>query len=386
MNPTAPQSLLGGLSPARFMQTHWQRKPLLVRGAFDLPTPPLDKHELAGLACEEAVDSRIVQERHPDGPWKLDYGPFDEAFFANLPESHWTLLVGDCEKHLPELRALVEPFRFIADWRIDDLMISYAADQGSVGPHTDDYDVFLIQLEGEREWRISEQVDHDAIIEGIDLRILERFEAEHVWRLRPGDMLYLPPRVAHFGIARGECMTASVGFRAPSHREILQAYLDEVVLRIPDDLRYGDAGAPALEHPGEITAESIARIRRIIDDHLRLDNHAFTQWLGRFLTEPKSEEISPPEATDPDATAFAARLDTGWRLRRNPHSRFAWTDGEGGMTLFVDQHSWTLPASLRDDILRLTDRDHWRGDEFSPAFHELLHQLYRLEALLDDDG
>ncbi len=385
MSLPVPQSLLGGHSPAQFMREHWQHKPLLVRGAFDLPSPPLDKHELAGLACEEAVNSRIVQEHHPDGPWKLDYGPFDAAFFADLPETHWTLLVSDVEKHMPELQALVEPFRFIADWRIDDLMISYAADQGSVGPHTDDYDVFLIQLEGRREWRISEQVDHDAIIDDIDLRILEHFEAEHSWILEPGDMLYLPPRIAHYGIAQGECMTASVGFRAPSHRDILQGYFDEIILRIPEDLRYGDAGTPPATHPGSISPESMARFRQIVEHHLHLDDAGFEQWLGRFLTEPKTEMDLPVDAEGFTAEAFEARLAAGHLLSRNPHSRFAWTKSDHGLTLFVDQQSWTLPTAQKADLLRLTEQRQWRGDEFSPSFHQILHQLYRMEAVLFDD-
>jgi len=379
------QTLPGGFDSACFMAEYWQRKPLPLRSAFSFAAPPIDRDELAGLACKEEVNSRIVQEHHADGPWHLDYGPFDADHFAALPATHWTLLVSDVEKHLPELRFLLEPFRFIPDWRIDDLMISYAVDGGSVGPHTDDYDVFLIQLEGVREWQISTRVDHDDIIDGIDLRILKHFEPEQTWRLEPGDMLYLPPRIAHHGIARGDCMTASVGFRAPSHREILQDYLDEIILRIPEDLRYGDAGSPPLPHPGEIPARAVTRFRRIITEHITLDDAAFSDWLGRYLSEPKGE---PPLPAEPalEAGAFRAALAAGQRIIRNPHSRFAWHDNGETVTLFVDRQSWTLPRRLLPDVQRLTDAFEIPGDQFSAEFLDTLHRLYRHDAIwLDED-
>ncbi len=380
--PLAPPA---GLAPAQFMREYWQRKPLLIRQAFDMPEPPLSKETLGGLACEEDVTSRIVQEHHPDAPWKLDLGPFDAEFFAALPESHWTLLVSDCEKLLPELRTLVEPFRFIPDWRIDDLMISYATDGGSVGPHTDDYDVFLIQLDGVREWQINSVVDHADIIDDIDLRILKSFQAEHSWRLEPGDMLYLPPRVAHYGIARGECMTASVGFRAPSWREILQGYLDEIIMRIPEDLRYSDSGMPPQQHPAEIRPDAIARFRQIIEDNLRLDDAALQSWIGKFVTEPKTE---PPMDDEPPAmtqAAFSAALLSSQPLRRNPHARCAWTRDKHTATMFVDGQAWELPIHLLQDIQQLTAEAVTTGDAYDAEFHPVLYELYRAEVLAFDD-
>ena len=252
--------------------------------------PPISAEKLAGLACEDDVNARIVQEHHSEGAWRASYGPFTENDFTDLPDSHWTLLVSDCEKHLPHLRSLIEPFRFIPDWRIDDLMISYAAESGSVGPHTDNYDVFLLQLEGVREWRISDKANPEDYIEGLELKILKSFRPDQIWRLEPGDMLYLPPHIAHHGLAHGgACMTASIGFRAPSWRDILQAYVEELILQTPENEYYQDPDLPLQDAPAEITAETTQKFRSLIQESLTSDDINFTNWLGRYLTEQKSD-------------------------------------------------------------------------------------------------
>lgn len=385
MTAQASPQLLQDFDAAHFMQKYWQRKPLLIRNVFDITAPPLSKETLGGLACEEDVISRIVQEHHADGPWKLDIGPFDTAFFATLPDSHWTLLVSDCEKHLPALQPLIEPFRFIPDWRIDDLMISYAVDGGSVGPHTDDYDVFLIQLDGVREWQINSHINHADIIDGIDLRILRSFHPEQSWLLKPGDLLYLPPRVAHYGIARGECMTASVGFRAASWREIMHGYLEEIIMRIPEDLRYSDSGTPPQQHPAEILPDAITRFRTIIEDNIQLDDAAFQSWVGKFVTEPKTEgyiDSTPPEMTP---EAFSTALHHGQRLTRHPHVSCAWTRSHQTATLFVNGQAWELPIRLLPDIQRLSEEGSTAGDAYDTEFHNVLYELYLAEAVAYDN-
>ncbi len=381
---------LGSIDPTTFLRDYWQQKPLLVRQAFPLSKAPISKEALGGLACEEDVSSRIVQEHHHDGPWKVDYGPFDEATFAALPDSNWTLLVSDCEKHLPELRFLTEPFHFLPDWRIDDLMISYAADGGSVGPHTDDYDVFLIQLDGVREWQISTHVDDCDIIEDIELKILRTFEPEQSWQLEPGDMLYLPPRVAHYGIARGECMTGSVGFRAPGYRDILQDFLEDAMLRTPDSQRYQDAGMVMQAHPAEITPETIKHFRSIIRDLTQADDTTFRRWLGCFVTEVKTDVLPPGDAPDMTQAAFCSAITGNGVLERNEFSRLAYIAETGSLTLFADKQAYSAPLSLLQDIRHLCEKYHFSLAELqqpqSPELMALLYQLYCNDVLFLSDA
>ncbi|HYD33010.1 MAG TPA: cupin domain-containing protein, partial [Methylophilaceae bacterium] len=198
--------LLGGLTAEQFLQEYWQKKPLLIRNAIPDFSGLLRPEELAGLACEEGVQSRLVSQQR--NKWRVEEGPFEEERFLKLPARNWTLLVQEVNHHLDEADALLRRFNFIPYARLDDLMVSYAPDEGGVGPHFDSYDVFLLQGQGKRLWRISEQKDLSLIADA-PLRILKHFETEQEWLLGPGDMLYLPPHIAHWGIAKGDCMTYS---------------------------------------------------------------------------------------------------------------------------------------------------------------------------------
>ncbi|MET0410085.1 MAG: cupin domain-containing protein, partial [Polyangiaceae bacterium] len=225
-----------GLSPRRFLQRYWQKEPLLLRGAVS-SSFGLSGDVLAGLACEDDVESRLVLGSVEQG-FRLEHGPFEAKRFRRLPRREWTLLVQDVDQHLPRVAALFEGVSFIPDWRVDDVMVSYAVPGGSVGPHVDAYDVFLVQLQGERRWQLSAQQDLE-LRSDAELKLLARFtpEVEHV--LGPGDVLYLPPGLAHYGLAQSECLTASVGFRAPSQDELLADFLQEVATGASLE-RYGD--------------------------------------------------------------------------------------------------------------------------------------------------
>ncbi|MGV6818858.1 MAG: JmjC domain-containing protein [Thiotrichales bacterium] len=379
------QNLLGGISPETFLKEYWQKKPLLVRQAVPFQNPVTSRDELMGLACDEQANSRLVQERHTNGPWQVDYGPFLEEDFEELPKSHWSLLISDCEKLIPELRFLLEPFRFIPDWRIDDLMISYAADQGSVGPHVDDYDVFLLQLDGVRRWQLGGFSDGDEFIEDLPLRILSEFRAEQTFELQPGDLLYLPPRYAHYGVAQGPCLTASIGFRAPSYRDLLQAYMDEIVLRTPDTLRYEDPHLTRQEQPGEISQRAVEQFRAIIDSHIKLSHEQFVDWLGRYLSEGRTEILPPTEVPLYDEARFMAALDSDVVFERNDYSRLAYSEISEGVMFFADRNSYRATSDCVEDIQLLCNQTRFKASDLRTiglaAMRELLFDLYNSEVI-----
>ena len=234
MTSDIPLQILGGISAREFLRDYWQKKPLLIRQAIPGFQSPISPDELAGLSLEEDVESRLVIE-HGESPWELRRGPFTEHTYQQLPERDWTLLVQAVDQLVPDVAELIEHFRFLPNWRIDDVMISYAAPGGGVGPHFDNYDVFLLQAHGQRRWRIGQMCDSESpMLAHGDLRILADFQGTEEWVLEPGDMLYLPPRLAHFGTAEDACMTYSVGFRAPSAAEVLTHFTDFLAQFLPD--------------------------------------------------------------------------------------------------------------------------------------------------------
>jgi 50S ribosomal protein L16 3-hydroxylase len=251
---------LGGMSVETFLHDYWQQKPLLIRQAFPGFQSPVSPDELAGMACETDA-ARLVLEKGGQTPWEVRHGPLDENDFAALPETHWSLLVNDTEELQPELSAIVALFRFIPDWRIDDLMISFAVEGGSVGPHIDAYDVFLLQGYGQRRWQISEQpCAEDNFLPDIELRVMREFVAEQDWTLNPGDMLYLPPNVAHYGMALNDCMTYSVGFRAPSQADLLERLLGELIDSPALQQRFTDQQRELQANPGEISEQDLQQL------------------------------------------------------------------------------------------------------------------------------
>jgi 50S ribosomal protein L16 3-hydroxylase len=389
-DPDAPLTLLGGLSPARFLSEHWQKRPLLVRQALPGFESPLSPEELAGLACEEAVISRLVEERTAEGGWAVRHGPFEEEDFLGLPESHWTLLVSDVEKHLPELRSYLDPFRFIPDWRMDDLMVSYAAPGGSVGPHVDQYDVFLLQAHGRRRWQIDTRpVEEDNFIPDLDLRILRNFDPEEDWVLEPGDMLYLPPRVAHHGVAEGSCMTWSVGFRAPAWRDLMAAWVDGRYVTLPADARYGDPDLAPQSQAGEITADALTRLIRGLREAMGAKDNELARWLGRHLTEPKAELLEHMVVPEPLSGDEAwAVFEASVRLERHGAARLAWIRGEGAIYLYVNGREHALApqaeslARLLCDLVTFDTRLLRASAQSVPGGTELLLQLCRAGVLL----
>lgn len=388
-----PPTLLGGLTIDEFLAEYWQRRPLLVRGALPGFVSPLSPEELAGLACEEVAPARLVLERGGDRPWTVRHGPFTEADFSALPESHYSLLVTDCEKLLPDLTSIVDPFRFIADWRIDDLMISYAPAGGSVGPHVDQYDVFLLQGHGRRRWQISTRPDFDPrLLEGPELAILAHFDADQEWVLEPGDLLYLPPGIPHHGVALGPCMTYSIGFRTPSHHELLSAYADDAAARAPDDLRYADPALDPQPNPGEIRTQAIEQVHHILTDYLPSDREAIGRWFARYVTEPRGDLAALYQPTEiDDAAELPALLGQYPGLRRNPAARIAFLRTPDRMLLYADGQEYDLESASEELIESLCAERHWETAELapwieSPALAALIADLLRRGVLEPADG
>jgi 50S ribosomal protein L16 3-hydroxylase len=276
-------TLLGGLSSARFLKDYWHKKPLLVRQAIPRFHGLISPQELRVLACQEGVESRLI--RLSQGKWSLEHGPFSEGRYRKLPKHDWTLLVQSLDHHLPTGAALLEQFNFIPHARLDDLMVSYAQSGGGVGPHFDSYDVFLLQGLGHRRWGISAQKNLD-LIEDSPLKILKAFKPTEEYLLGPGDMLYLPPHYAHDGVAEDDCMTYSIGFRAPSTLDIAQAFLDFMRDRIDLPGRYTDPLLTLQKHAGEIPPAMLSQLEDMIA-RIRWNNHDIAEFAGEYLTEPK---------------------------------------------------------------------------------------------------
>lgn len=352
-NTNTPQShsVLGDISVDEFLSEYWQKKPLLIRQAIPGYESPVMPDELAGLACHDAVESRIVLEKDRLAPWTVLHGPFFESDFNTLPTSHWTLLIQECNTHIPELALLLDKFNFIPNWRIDDIMVSYAVKDGSVGPHTDQYDVFLLQARGSRHWYINTNLGLDATcLEDTELRILQDFDSEQDWVLEPGDMLYLPPGVAHHGIALDECMTISVGFRAPDYYSLLSSFIDDQYASIADAFsipRFQDPDLQAQHSCGEITHHSLQKITEVIQSHAN-DPEQIKHWFGRYITESKSDldwQHPETEYTIESLQESCAYQQTIYRLE---DARFAYIKINSNTTLmFINGEEYVLKSNAR---------------------------------------
>ena len=380
-----------GMPPARFLRDYWQKRPLLIRNAFPGFVPPLMPDDLAGLACEELALSRIVLQEpskpsgsalargraergtrnpatrvhtakapgpgfHGDDPsrhthanqqnWTLRTGPFAESDFAALPESHWTLLVQDVDKWDADVAALLDRFDFLPSWRIDDVMASYATDGGGVGAHLDQYDVFLLQGLGRRHWSISidPRASHD-FRDDTELKLLKRFEPTHAWVLDAGDMLYLPPGVPHDGVGVGECMTFSIGMRAPSSSELLIEFAEQIAAALPESQRYADPDLRAAAEPGEIDAAALKRARNALGACVQaMDEATFADFFGRFITSWRSAQVVAPPKRTLSAQALDAKLETRTFLR-NPWSRLAWRRMSRDAVLYVSGEQYSCPIA-----------------------------------------
>ncbi|HET9835901.1 MAG TPA: cupin domain-containing protein [Rhodanobacteraceae bacterium] len=335
-----------GMPPAHFLRDYWQKRPLLIRHAFRDFVPPLSPDDLAGLACEELALSRIVLRDARRDSWTLRTGPFAESEFSKLPNDHWTLLVQDVDKWDADVAALLDRFAFLPRWRIDDVMVSYATDGGGVGAHLDQYDVFLLQGIGQRRWRISTdpRAPHE-FRNDTELKLLKTFEPTHDWTLEPGDMLYLPPGVPHEGTGVGECMTLSIGMRAPASSELLVEFAEQIATSLPESQRYADPDLQPPAEPGEIDRAALQRARSALGLCAQaMEEQAFADFFGRFITSYRSAQNVVPPKRPPAVQALDQKLERSTFLR-NPWSRFAWRRAGRGAVLYVGGDSHPCPLA-----------------------------------------
>lgn len=326
----------------------------LVPGFIDLVSPA----ELAGLACEEMVESRLITESSP-GRWNLQHGPIAESVFQQLPDRHWTVLVQAVDQWVEAVANLRSLFEFIPRWRIDDVMVSYAADSGGVGPHFDYYDVFLLQGSGKRLWQVGNKVAADTQLDNQDgVGILQSFEMEQEFELNPGDALYIPPQYAHWGRSLGASTCYSIGFRAPALSDMVEGFSDLLIANSLPSHRYTDPAPGLPGHPSSIDPAALLTAFQSLQDAINTPAQ-FARWFGCWVTQPKYPELREPLNPPCSAEDLQRALKAGKRLRHASSSRYAFLPAafEVGMQLFVDGEIIEFPESHTDVIPLLCEPD-----------------------------
>jgi 50S ribosomal protein L16 3-hydroxylase len=361
------EQLLGGITPEKFLAEYWQKKPLLVRQALPGFGDWLNRDSLSALAQRDDAESRLV--RFTRGQCLLDRGPFEAEDLAGLPKKNWSLLVSGVNHFLPEGDALLHAFNFIPLARLDDLMVSFAPPGGGVGPHFDSYDVFLIQGEGRRRWEISAQDDLE-VLDDAPLRILKRFHVDQSWELEPGDMLYLPPQYAHNGVALTHCMTWSVGFRVPTAEDMVGNFLNYLQDHLTPAGLYSDPDLKRPDHPAEIPATMLEQVATMLEA-IRWDKDTVADFLGSYLSEPKSHIFyDPPERPLKPAAFAKAVAKRGLRL--DPRSQLLFR----GNTLYMNGERLVAGAKTLTTLQSLADQRHLPPTQLDAELLEVIHEWY----------
>jgi 50S ribosomal protein L16 3-hydroxylase len=340
-----------------FLAQYWQKKPLLIENAIDGFIPPLSSDELAGLALEEDVESRLIEQC--DTGWKLHHGPFNAADYQR--DRPWNLLVQAVDHYIPDVAELRQLIDFIPQWRVDDVMVSYATDGGSVGPHYDNYDVFLLQGEGEKLWQLGQLCDSSsALLPHDELRVLDAFTPHQEYLLHPGDILYVPPGIAHWGVARGDSTTFSIGFRAPRVKDMVARWVDHLLEQLEPEQFYQDSRRAPLNRPGEIPPDDLKRAMAQLQD--ALDQAKGTDWFGELVTEPRDE---PPYEDCEAALALLRRKPACIELRST--AKLAWQQEAACIQVFANGERRSFNEAVLPSLLLLCDRWKLVGAEVDEA-------------------
>jgi 50S ribosomal protein L16 3-hydroxylase len=373
-----------------FLNEYWQKKPLVIRNALPNFINPLSPDELAGLALEEEVESRIVKDTpNEEKPWHLRSGPFSEKDFESLPKTHWTLLVQGVDRLIPEVYELLEHFNFLPQWRIDDVMISYASKSGSVGPHYDNYDVFLFQALGRREWSLTSQgCNPENYIPNLELRIMQEFNTEQQFILEEGDMLYLPPHIGHYGVALSEdCMTYSFGYRSYTGQELLDSLSDFVSDKAVFKTLYQDPDWSSLKHTSEIQPPAWQQAQQLLQGLIQNDE-VMKSWFACFATrlDQQSEQQLPEPFYDDEInlSLFLEELQEGLGLTRDACCRFAYIDAKH---LYINGYAWDTAEVSCELVVLLANKRFISLEELKPYLshqtnQSFLFELWKLQWLL----
>ena len=366
-----------GMPAAKFLRDYWQKKPLLIRGAFPDFVSPIEPEDLAGLACEEMALSRIVSHDRTRDAWTLRTGPFTEEEFPGMPDHDWTLLVQDVDKWDVDVRRLLKRFDFLPRWRIDDVMVSFAATGGSVGAHVDQYDVFLLQSQGQRRWQIDASANPPREFrDDVELKLLREFSPSHDWVLEPGDMLYLPPGVPHHGVAVNPCLTLSVGMRAPSSAELVSDYLDNLIAEADESMRYHDPDLLPAKDPNEIDAAAMARAVEALNTLRLNDPDKLGDWFGRFITTYRAGGEVAAGGELRSRIEIEWDLQQGAVLQRHPFSRLAWRRSGRKATLFCCGLEFSLPVKDAQALAAADLLDGGAYASLSEAGRDIAMDLY----------
>ena len=361
----APLTHLGDLTVAEFIADYWQQKPVCIRNGIAFEDALIAMDELAGLALEPEVESRLIENKGDIKDWQVTHGPLKEVDFNKERDFPWTLLVQGVDCFVPQVHDFLAKFRFLPSWRLDDLMISYATKGAGVGAHYDRYDVFLIQGEGQRQWQIGQTCSENSALMAHDqLCLLQDFEWHEEFILNPGDMLYIPPLVAHQGVAVSDaCVTYSVGFRSPSHGDVLTTFADERSIDISADLRLKDQGFTP--NSGEISAADVEGLMQLMRDQITPENVA--QWFGKHSTEAKYPALDMAEDAMDLAELESIINDAYGVLRVSEGVRLAYTwQGDGGLTLFVQGEALPCPPEATAFVEAIANQWLLKVDEIAP--------------------
>ena len=343
-------SLFGSLSRGQFLKEYWQKKYYLFQQAMPDVINIINGNDLAGLACD--VESRIIYGNALDGQWACDNGPFDESVFSALPENNWTLLVQGLDQYSEDVRSILHRFDFLPQWRLEDIMASYAPMGGGVGPHFDYYDVFLLQISGEREWKLGQFCNERSVLqENPSVKLLQSFETSVSHIVKAGDMIYIPAGQAHWGTATSnDCITFSIGFRAPSEREIISATLDNLIDTLSDSKRYRDNIASIDPHPAKINTSVHQQLKHLADQLVSDEIAVLVQQsFGELVSEPRySNEMHLETFFSAQMIQQLAQKSHQLYLEAPPHTRIAFSDTQ----LFINGESYDVDERFSQQLYR----------------------------------
>ena len=358
------QLKINDLCEQEFLNQYWQKKPLLIKQGFTDFQDPIEAEELAGLAMEESIESRIVTNHNND--WQAYQGPFED--FEKLTEQHATLLVQAVDHWHSDAAQLLQPFRFIPNWRIDDLMISYSTPKGGVGPHLDQYDVFIIQGEGKRHWRVGlPDPTLKQFAQNKKLLQVEQFEAVIDCILEPGDILYIPPGCPHEGYAIENALNYSVGFRAPNQQDLFSSFADHVIDTDSGQKRYTDHTLALRDSKGELLQSETDKVKTLMQALLNNDE-LFKHWLGNTLSQAKHEmDLAPLEEPITCEQMSDLITNNAEEFERLGGVRAIYQQLEDTLLLSINGENYPLPLCNLNAVTLLTDHDYVNTDDLNAA-------------------